>query len=90
MDWEEDFDRELLKLKRAFGKMILKSKEFQAFKKKLKEWDLDGNISLEIHIIEDDASRQGYAKNKKGLSKRTKRVSKEDVEFLKRHGIIWE
>ena len=48
VSWEKELNRELKKLKRAFSKMLLNSREFHDFRKKLKKLNLDGDIALEM------------------------------------------
>jgi hypothetical protein len=81
--WEDDFDKELKKLKNALNRILIRSREFQNFRKKLKEWNLDSDISLQMHIVdrEDDDSP---------VQKDLKKIAQADLAFFKRNGIKWD
>ncbi len=83
MIWEDDFDKELKKLKNALNRILIRSREFQNFRKKLKEWNLDSDISLQMHIVdrEDDDSP---------VQKDLKKIAQADLAFFKRNGIKWD
>ncbi|MDP8216166.1 MAG: hypothetical protein P9L98_02445 [Candidatus Kaelpia imicola] len=88
MVWEEDFDRELKKLKEALNKILIKSKEFQSFRKKLKEWNLDSDILFQMHIVDKDDS--GSFKKGKIERRNKTSIAREDIAFFKRNGIKWD
>ena len=87
MSWEKELNRELKKLKKAFSKMLLNSREFQNFKKKLKKLNLDGDIALEMYIIGKHDSSLGTIDRRKH---KKMQLDKEDKKFLKTNGIIWD
>lgn len=93
MKWEKELDRELRRLKKVFWKMITNSKEFKVFKKKLKELNLDADIFLAIFVFGKHKATLSTTKPKRirGQNKGAKfKLTKEDREFLKAHGIRWD
>ena len=87
MIWEEDFNKELKKLKNALNRMLIRSKEFQIFRKKLKEWNLDSDISFQMHIV-DKEDRSFFKRN--GFKKNGNKITEVDLAFLKKNGIKWD
>ena len=87
MSWEKELNRELKKLKRAFSKMLLNSREFHDFRKKLKKLNLDGDIALEMYIIGKHDASLGTINRRK---QKRMQLDKKDKEFLKTNGIIWD
>ncbi len=87
MVWEEDFNKELKKLKNALNRMLIRSKEFQIFRKKLKEWNLDSDISFQMHIV-DKEDRSFFKRN--GFKKNGNKITEVDLAFLKKNGIKWD
>jgi len=85
--WEEDFNKELKKLKNALNRMLIRSKEFQIFRKKLKEWNLDSDISFQMHIV-DKEDRSFFKRN--GFKKNGNKITEVDLAFLKKNGIKWD
>jgi len=87
VSWEKELNRELRKLKKAFSKMLLNSREFQDFRKKLKKLNLDGDIALEMYIIgRHDSSLETIDRRRR----KKIQLDKKDKEFLKTNGIIWD
>jgi len=86
--WEEDFDVEVKKLKEALSKMLVRSKEFQGFRKKLKEWNLDSDISLQMHIVDKDDP--GSFKKNRPKRRGKSKITREDIAFFKKNGIKWD
>jgi len=84
--WEEDFNKEIKKLKNALNRMLIRSKEFQLFRKKLKEWNLDSDISLQMHIVNRE-DRSSFKRN--GFKKNGNKITEADLAFLKKNGIKW-
>ncbi len=93
MSWEKELQKELKKLKKAFWKTFLNSKEFKNFKKRLKELHLSADVFLALFIFgEKHASLSTTRKVRIRAGKKSKglKLTKEDKEFLKMHGIRWE
>lgn len=93
MSWERELQKELKKLKKAFWKTFLNSKEFKSFKRRLKELNLDADVFLALFIFgEQRASLSTTRKIRIRAGRKVKglKLSKEDKEFLKMHGIRWE
>ncbi|MDP8233449.1 MAG: hypothetical protein P9M06_01410 [Candidatus Saelkia tenebricola] len=91
MSWEKELNKELKKLKKAFGKMILKSQEFQDFKKKLKKLNLDGDIALDMYIIgRHSSSIEATNVNESRGRHKKLQLNKGDRDFFKTNGIVWE
>jgi len=88
VEWEEDFDKELKKLKEALNRILVRSKEFQVFRKKLKEWNLDSDILFQMHIV-DKNELDSFKKSKSKRNNKSK-ISREDIAFFKNNGIKWE
>lgn len=92
MGWEKELEKELRKIKRAFWKIFVNSREFRSFKRKLKELNLEADIFLAMFIF--GKGRASVATSRQAQIKRRDRIpprlSREDREFLKLHGIRWD
>ena len=93
MSWEKELHKELKKLKKAFWKTFLNSKEFKNFKKRLKELHLNADVFLALFIFGEERASLSTTRKVKiraGRKGRRLKLSKDDMEFLKMHGIRWE
>jgi len=93
MSREKELHKELKKLKKVFWKTFLNSKEFKSFKKRLKELHLNADVFLALFIFGEKYA--GLSSTRKvriraGRKPKGLRLTKEDKEFLKMHGIRWE
>jgi hypothetical protein len=93
MSWEKELQKELRKLKKAFWKTFLNSKEFKNFKRRLKELNLNADVFLALFIFGDQRASLSTTRKiriRAGKRNRSLKLTKEDREFLRMHGIKWE
>lgn len=85
-------DKELEHLKKALWKLIINSKEFKAFCQKLAQRNMEVDIFLAMFVM---GKEQSYlytsppAKVRKHKKNKKPKLSKEDEEFFRKHGIKW-
>lgn len=92
LNWDRELEKELQKIRKVFWKTFLNSKEFKNFKKKLRDFDIDLDLSLAVFLVGKQRVKIARKNGRMGKAGKVQlfKLSRKDKEFLKTYGIKWD